>query len=221
MNRNLLKIIAFISMVIDHIGDFLLNGNIVCKIIGRISFPIFAYFIAEGMKHTKSRKMYFLKLLIFACISQIPYMLLIKTFKLNIMFTFLISMSLIVLIEKFIAENIRKIFLILLGICLVFCDVIFFIDYGFIGVLITVLFYFVKQPLGFVFNGILILLIAFKYSFWGANTAVSILISLVSILSLILLLFYNKQRGKYNLKYLFYVGYPTHLFLIWFLGFIV
>lgn len=217
MNRNLLKIIAFISMVVDHVGDFLFNGNIVCKMIGRLAFPIFAYFIAEGMKHTKSRKWYFLKLLIFACISQIPYMFLMQTFKLNILFTFLIAMAFIMLIEKFIAENVRKIFLIILSVCLILCDVVFFIDYGLAGVLITILFYFVKSPLSFIFNGLLLVFIAIKYSFWSANIAFSILITITSILPLIMLLFYNKQKGRLNLKYFFYVGYPVHLSLILFI----
>lgn len=214
MNRNLLKIIAFVSMVVDHIGDFLLNGNIICKVIGRLAFPIFAYFIAEGMKHTKSRKWYFLKILMFACVSQIPYMFLVKTFKLNILFTFLISMIFIVVIEKFIAENIRNVFLTIFSICLILCDVIFFIDYGFAGVLITVLFYYVKPPFSFLFNGILMIFIAIKYSFFGANGVFSILIAVISLLSVLMLLLYNKQNGRFKLKYLFYVGYPAHLFII-------
>jgi len=50
MNRNGLKILALISMLIDHIGNYLLNNNIVYRIIGRFAFPIFAFFIAEGLK---------------------------------------------------------------------------------------------------------------------------------------------------------------------------
>ena len=202
-------------MVVDHVGDFLLHGNIVCKILGRIAFPIFAFFIAEGMKHTKSRKRYFLKMFIFACVSQIPYMLLVQTFKLNILFTFLIAMTFIVLIEKFISQNIRKFFLILFGLCLVLCDVILFVDYGLTGVLITVLFYFVKVPASIIINALLMVFIAVKYSFWGANIVFSILITITSILPIIIILLYNNNIGKYKLKYLFYIGYPAHLLVIW------
>ena len=193
----------------------------VCKVIGRLAYPIFAYFIAEGMKYTKSRKWYFLKILCFAVISQIPYTFLVKTFKLNVLFTFIIAIAFIVFIDKFIAENIRKVFLIFFSICMILCDVAFFIDYGLIGILITVLFYFIKQPLSFIINGTLILLNVIKYSFWGANIAFSILIAIASILPLVMLLFYNKQKGKINLKYLFYIGYPAHLFVIWILGIII
>ena len=221
MNRNLLKVIAFVTMVIDHVGDFLLKGNMVCKVIGRLAFPIFAYFIAEGMRYTKSRKWYFLKIFCFAVIAQIPYMFLVKTFKLNVLFTFIIAIVFIVFIDKSIAENIRKVVLIFFSVCMILCDAVFFIDYGLIGVLITVLFYFIKQPLSLIINGILILLNVIKYSFWRANIAFSILIAITSILPLIMLLFYNKQKGKINLKYLFYIGYPTHLFVIWILGIII
>lgn len=215
MNRNLLKIIAFISMVVDHVGDFLLKGNIACKIIGRIAFPIFAFFIAEGMKFTKSRKCYFVKLLIFAFVSQIPYILLLKTFKLNILFTFLIAISLIIIIERFFLNKHKNLCVAILSLCLILCDVFPFVDYGTLGVVLVLIFYFLKSPTKFIVSTIVMLLILLRYSLWGAENVFALFIAIYSILPIIMLLLYNNCKEKLNLKYLFYVGYPVHLILIW------
>ena len=39
-------------------------------------------------------------------------------------------------------------------------------------------------------------------------------------LSLLILMFYNNKRGKYKMKYLFYVFYPLHLLIIYFISLI-
>ena len=59
INSNMLKTIAVIAMVIDHIGFYFspyLNHTlyIVCRIIGRIAMPIFTYLIVQGFFHTKN-----------------------------------------------------------------------------------------------------------------------------------------------------------------------
>ena len=65
-----LKIIAVITMIIDHAGAFLFPQAKILRIIGRISFPIFAFLICEGYEHTKDVKKYMLRLLLFAVISE-------------------------------------------------------------------------------------------------------------------------------------------------------
>ena len=60
INAFTLKMIATVAMLIDHIGAVLFPQIEILRIIGRIAFPIFAYMIAEGCVHTKSKKKYFL-----------------------------------------------------------------------------------------------------------------------------------------------------------------
>ncbi len=193
----------------------------ICKVIGRLSFPIFAFFIAEGMKFTKSRKRYFFRLLAFACVSQIPYFLILKAFKLNVLFTFLIAIGLIMIIEKFFSNENKNLFLVIIILCLILCDVFPFIDYGMLGVVLILVFYFSKSPLKFVLSGIVMLLILLKYGFFGAETIFMLLMIIVSCISIIMLFYYNEQKGKFNLKYLFYVGYPLHLIMIWIIRLLV
>ena len=91
MSSFVLKIIAIITMFIDHLG-YAIFGKFSCfNYIGRLSFPIFAFQISEGYIHTKNLKKYFLRLFLFALVSQIPFMLfhsiISRDFSLNIFFT--------------------------------------------------------------------------------------------------------------------------------------
>ena len=70
-----LKIIALITMFIDHSGYVFMGSFSFCNFIGRIAFPIFAFQITEGYLHTKNLRKYFLRLFLFALISQIPFAL--------------------------------------------------------------------------------------------------------------------------------------------------
>lgn len=68
-----LKLIALMCMVVDHVGFSLLNDSSPFRWIGRIAFPLYAFLIAEGCRHTKNRTRYLLRLCVFALISEIPY----------------------------------------------------------------------------------------------------------------------------------------------------
>lgn len=80
MSGSALKIVALLSMVADHYAYFLLDyGTPIYNILrcfGRIAFPVFAFLIAEGFANTRSRTRYFLTLLGFAIVSEIPWFLL-------------------------------------------------------------------------------------------------------------------------------------------------
>jgi hypothetical protein len=88
--REILKVTAIVTMVIDHIYATLYPDMLFLHIIGRLSFPLFAYLIALGIESTKKPKKYMVTLLSFALISQIPYFLAfgIQPFeRLNILFS--------------------------------------------------------------------------------------------------------------------------------------
>ena len=76
LSGSALKVIAVISMVADHCAYFLMEHGTplyeVMRSFGRIAFPVFAFLIAEGFANTRNRTRYFLTLLGFAVISEIP-----------------------------------------------------------------------------------------------------------------------------------------------------
>lgn len=80
LSSSVLKVVAMISMVIDHCAYYLSEHGTVfyeaMRSVGRIAFPVFAFLITEGFAHTRNRKKYFLRLMSFAIISEIPWFLL-------------------------------------------------------------------------------------------------------------------------------------------------
>ncbi len=244
LSGSTLKIIAIIAMIIDHIAVVLL-GRIVpieifglsfrrisslsefekiiiifyytMRIIGRISFPIFAYLLIEGFMHTKNLKKYAIRLGIFALISEIPYDLamsnrIIYLRKQNVFFLLFISLLVIAGIKK-IGEKKKGIISIFLKlVCLFFGMVISDListDYGYIGVLTIVVIYFLRdkgKDISIV-SGCFVLMISVK-------------LEIVSIFSLIPIKLYNGNRGL-DIKYIFYMAYPAHLIILYFIWKIV
>ena len=202
-------------MLIDHIGAYIFPGAYWLRCIGRLAFPIFAFFIAEGMRYTRSRKRYVLTLLVFSIISQIPYGFLREFYYLNILFTFLIAIFAIFLIENYKKnETLYMIYLLLLGSVLLFVEFLNIVDYGIFGVLLILVFYFVKdKKLSLSLGAACLVLLTLKMMLFAGFTLRST-VQFLSILSLLLLYFYNGNKGKVNLKWLFYIFYPLHLLVI-------
>ena len=215
LSGNALKIIALISMTCDHIGYFLLDDTIILRIIGRIAFPIFAYMISEGCKYTKNRKKYLFTILLSGLLFQVIYTGFSKSLYCNIFITFSLSIILIYAFDwaKGIKEKSAYIvpllmtvsFFLIAEILPLFSEHGFKIDYGFTGLFIPTVLYFIdnKKIKLFVLSIMLIIL------------SISIgKIEPFGILCVPLLSLYNENRGKLNLKYFFYLYYPMHLLAI-------
>ena len=213
LNRNVLKIIALITMLIDHIGLVFFPEIAIFRIIGRISFPIFAFMIAEGYKYTKSRKKYLGLLLLFGLISEPIYVFAFHLYSLNILFTFALSIILIYLIENYHKNKTDySMYLMIYFVAIICLSVFNLIDYGFYGILLPVIFYFFKDN---DLKYLIISLITMLYSLIFTT------IQIYSLIALVLIYMYNNQKGKYNLKYLFYISYPTHILLLGLIALII
>ena len=97
----MLKIIAAITMTIDHIGAILFPHILILRIIGRIAFPIFAFMIAEGCKYTKNKLRYLLFMMIAAFIFQVVYYAFTNDNYMNIFVTFSLSIIMIYALQFF------------------------------------------------------------------------------------------------------------------------
>lgn len=205
----MIRIIAFITMLIDHIARIYFPDNLILSIIGRLSFPLFAWGIAMGYTRTINYKKYIIRLLILAVISQLPYSLLFKNNYINICFTLLTGIVAIKIYNTKISEWVKWIGIITL---LIISQVGGF-EYGMYGVLTIFIFYlFGNKDYIIVLQGVLTLLsiIIFKYE----------ALQLFSVFSTLLILFLSKQDFKLN-RLLQYGFYPVHLIVILLLTFII
>lgn len=223
MNSFILKIIACITMFIDHIGYVIFDGASWFNYIGRLAFPIFSFQISEGYIHTSNIKKYFIRLLIFALVSQIPFILFSSIISdditLNVIFTLIFGLFSIHIYYKY-NKFLGIASAILFGIIAQITNC----DYGFYGVAITFLFsvfhnHKIVSVVGFAVTTIIYYscrifnywdygIEVFKYAF-----SYYIPYAICTLLSIIFILLYNKKKGP-NSRYLLYLFYPLHLLLI-------
>lgn len=223
MNSFVLKIIACITMFIDHIGYVIYGKPSWLNCIGRLSFPIFAFQISEGFSHTKNVTKYLQRLFIFALISQIPFMLFYSLinddFIFNVLFTLFFGLITIV------AYNCNKIFGIFITLFLSISAHFLNFDYGFYGVIIIFLFYVFRNNKSLmIFSFIISTIIKytpliFQYYNYGIDVLKHVFtyylpFILSTFFSMILIMLYNGKKGP-NTKHLLYLFYPLHLLLIY------
>jgi len=97
--------IAVVTMLIDHIGIVWFPDSPLWRIVGRLAFPIYTYFIALGMTRTRSLPNYVRRLTVLALLSQAPFALLFDTWTVNVIGTFAVSVGALVLMERMPRSN--------------------------------------------------------------------------------------------------------------------
>ena len=213
LSGSALKVIAMISMVIDHIALYLIEHGTVLyetmRCIGRIAFPVFAFLIAEGFIHTRSRYRYFFTLLGFAVISEIPWFLLNGADGThNVMFTLALGVATLMVLENLLQRSMVLGFLWTLGMA----GLAFWlgVDYEWRGIIVIVIFY--------LFN---VYGHSFPYSrgmqFFCTFVFMMHYGVIGAVMGCMVLYLYNGTRGFVQgsiAKYGFYAFYPVHLFVI-------
>ena len=226
MTSTILKLIALISMIIDHISIIFFPEFDVLRDIGRISFPIFAFFIVQGFLHTRSIGKYYFRIALIAVVSEIPYNLcffgtLYHKDHQSVMLELLLGLTALIFLKLTRSNPIFILGIIISGIL----SLILYADYGLYGIVLMLSFYILKG-----FRGADTLsLIAITYLFYGtinfgfdfANQHYNILTlnqpQLLAGFAVVPLVFYNGAKGKQEFKALFYIIYPIHLLIIYFI----
>lgn len=215
-----LKLIAIITMTIDHIGVvFGTPFYNLLRAVGRLSFPIFAFLLTEGYVHTKSFGKYFFRLLVLAVISEVIYDYIfygsfIYLGANNIFFTLALGLLTLwlldksrTLVKKYFKEKIDLTiilpitYLLIIVVMGLIAELLSF-SYGMLGILVISFFYLFKK----------------NFSLTVLSVSLSTLIlgdtmQYFSLLSLILIYFYNKKLGKKS-KMFFYLYYPLHILVL-------
>ncbi|MBE6284114.1 MAG: TraX protein [Mediterranea massiliensis] len=216
-----LKLLAIISMLVDHTAGMLLRGNemmdyalltigdhrltlyFMMKAFGRIAFPIFSFLIVEGFFHTRNKTNYGRNLFIFALLSEIPWNLIHGNSLLyptqNVFFTLLLGYLGIYVVELFKNDSKRIAFL-LVGLFII--SIFLRADYGCRGFGFILLLYMLRS------NKVIMSVV-------GACLLPS---TWIGGMAFIPISKYNGKRGFIQgpfWKYAFYAFYPTHIFLLW------
>lgn len=218
-----LKVLAMLTMLLDHVAGFLLFRNpelqtllftlrghsitvyVLLRMIGRLAFPLFAFLLVEGFQHTRNRKQYGLNLFLFALLSEIPFNLMRSGHCLhtgqNVMFTLLLGYLGLCALEYFRADKLRMT-LSILGLFVV----AFFAhaDYGYVGYAFILLMYVLRGT-------------PVVRAVVGCAALPSHVVGGMAFIPIAL---YNGKRGFIQgpvAKYLFYAFYPLHMLVIWLL----
>ena len=215
-----LKLIAVITMLIDHIGCtfcytlpiftqplFTALGKTVTiyfilRKIGRLAFPIYCFLIGEGLRHTRNQIAYLARLLAFAVISEIPFNLMVSG-KLtclsnqNVFFTLFLGALAIYCLQNIKCSLIK----IPAMLAILAASVVLKADYGTAGMVVILLIYVLRQyPIVQALAG---------YPLFSGGV--------YAIAAFIPISMYNGKRGFIKspvLKYAFYLFYPAHMLLL-------
>lgn len=209
-----LKLIACITMLLDHIGAVFCSG-MELRIVGRLSFPIFCFLLAEGAVRTRNPKKYALRLAIGAVLSELPYDFLFyggfTWAHQSVMVTLLLGYGMLVCLKRAQSPG-RKL---LCVIPFVLAAELMHVDYGGAGVVIIALFAVTRDlPKG------LWIQILGQLAIWWLKGGyqlplgpVRVPIQLFAVLSMIPIALYTGRKASQNrlLQWGFYLFYPVHL----------
>lgn len=198
-----IKLLAAILMALDHVGVVLFPDILAIRYMGRFSFPLFAWLIGQGEKYTRNFKAYFLRLIICGLVSQPIYSLLFETRQLNILATLSLGLIAIKLDKITHLKGLFAFVFAALGQGLG-------VSYGAYGVLaITLL---AQLNASSVFWWLQWIFLNLLGIFWMNFPSYQIL----AVLAPIFIIFWRGKQGR-KAKW-FYLFYPLHLALLWFLN---
>lgn len=227
-----LHILAMGLMLCDHLWAMIFPAAEWLTCLGRIAFPLFAFMIAEGYSHTHNLRRYLLRMLVGALLAEIPFDLMyggsiFYPFHQNVLWTFLLSLLLITLIEKCrlrfkpALATLMSVGLAILGFVLGYAAMV---DYYGVGILTVLTFYFFRKRnwkcrlCQFVCLYILNvkLLGGYYYDVRVFGLEIEVVQQGFALLALIPICLYRGRQGIHNkfFQIFCYVFYPAHMLLL-------
>ncbi|MCL2678625.1 MAG: conjugal transfer protein TraX [Clostridiales bacterium] len=222
-NAFTIKIMACLFMLTDHIGWLLLPEGTAWRMIGRLAFPLFAFMIANGWRHSRDRGKYFLRLAVCALVIQWPYLFFTDAVGLNIFFTLALGLAAIWLWERLKTHDTLagRLAVLLVAVAAELIGA----DYGCYGVLLILtahIFYGRNWRLfaaWLILNVAVLINVVLDHYLTHGSAQAGILpyVQPLSLLALLIIAGYNGRAGK-KAGWLFYVFYPLHLAVLYLIG---
>ncbi len=227
-----LHIIAMAFMLCDHLWATVVPGAMWLTYIGRLTFPIFAFMIAEGYYYTSDFKKYLKRMLIFAVIAEIPFNLtysasIVFPFHQNVMWTFALSLVCLRTLDK-IRAKFGLVLQVILGVLAVGAFMIIaqllMLDYYGQGLLMVVVFYIFRGNKWYDYLGQLLALAYINVEMIGGmfipldlfGTPIELPVQAFAVLALIFIWWYDGRQGPHSkaIQYGFYAFYPVHMLIL-------
>lgn len=205
LSASSLKYIAAFAMLLDHFAAVFVSETsflwFLMRGIGRLSFPIFAYFVAEGCARTHDLPGYAKRLFLFALAAQLPYMFAFQTGGASVILTFFLAVSAISFYESA-RDSIGPVLAVLPALLPALYAELAVADYGMFGVLLVLALYLSRNNRTAQFFLLLFFLVVFYQNIYAV----------FACCALLPLKFYRGSRGRGG-KWFFYWFYPAHLLL--------
>lgn len=238
-----LKIIALIFMIVDHVHTYLRIGPEWISLFPRFVAPLFVYFLVEGFYHTRNWKKYFQRIFIFALIMLAGNMVINYTFHLvnpitgqmdlyslqqgnNIFLTLSVYLLILKLLQLTKSNRGIKKYSSILGVAVLSILSLPFCEGSLYLLPLLFLFYFAYGKKKIIYVGIiawsLILFMKALVSYYSGGTGISLFSTLcfssewAMIATVIPIYLYSGERGNNSntAKWLFYIVYPAHLWIL-------
>ena len=232
LNGNQLKLIAVVTMLIDHIGYLIGKYNlfyrqdyaetwrmvyVLLRGIGRIAFPIFCFMLVEGFQHTGNRRRYLGRMAIFAVISELPYNWMVSgnwwdPQHQNVFFTLFLGLLMMQLMEMISEKSSFETGRLLQMAVICGAGILAWVmrtDYSYWGIVLIAILYLARQ------NRLTQCILAFLWQMWCEEL---LLWKAGLLCSFVLLLLYDGTRtrtaGRKWQQYFFYWFYPVHILVL-------
>lgn len=217
LSIELLKLIACVTMLLDHIGATV-YPSITLRIIGRVAFPLFCFALCQGFYHTRNRKKYLLRLGICALITEPLFDLLFEgcftwSYQ-NVLVTLFLGLCMAMLMDK----TAKPLWKLLIIVPFYFLAELLRTDYAGAGILTVALFVLCHDKRGALLLQTvgLILIQLFMGSFSVTVLGVSIPVQLFAVGAMIPIAMYSGEKRTRSrvVQWAFYLFYPAHIALL-------
>lgn len=219
-NAYQLKLLMLFLMLLDHMYEFLFPFELLpAHYVARVVAPVFAFFAAQGMVYTRSREGYLLRLFAAGAVMTagnfILYLLTGREIPNNIFFSLAVGAAAVYAIDKCGQNKWWALSIAPLSFASLFCEG------GHLVPLMMLIFYYLRALPALMYT-VYVFAMGLPFFLVFLNTG-RMQPQFYMVFAVLPLMLYNGRRGPDTVfaKYLFYVFYPVHIWILFIVSFIV